>query len=83
MTRISSRPAENALDLLAVEGLADLAPEVGHGEAELPGLRLDAQLDLVAAVIERIADIEDSFVGGQVLAHFGGGAVEALDVGRR
>ena len=65
--------ALDALGLLAVERLADLAPQVGPGQAQRLGGGQDVELEFLLAPAERVRDVQ----------YPGKGRERALEPGRR
>lgn len=56
----------DALDFIAIEGLADLAGEVVDGDAELASFGFEAELDFVATGVEGVVDVKEGGVFGKL-----------------
>lgn len=73
--------ALDALDFIAIEGLADLAGEVVDGDAELAGFGFEAELDFVATGVEGVVDVEEGGVFGELGFDLLGDGEEFFGVG--
>ena len=73
--------ALDALDFIAIEGLADLAGEVVDGDAELAGFGFEAELDFVSTGVEGVVDVEERGVFGELGFDLLGDGEEFFGVG--